>query len=136
MHKGWKGNISYDYLFLHTSKRHTKNNPVAINKAVRILTLRSVNKNMIEQPPNRTTREMAMALVAKDMHFRSCQSLIIGPKIRFDSSHRCHLSDDLAKHAAEISRKGVVGNSGKNTPITPRPKNMKPSDLYSDMLIT
>jgi hypothetical protein len=80
--------------------------------------------------------EMAIILVDKDMHFRSCQSLIIGPKIRFDSSHRCHLSDDLAKQAAETSRKGVVGNNGKNTPITPAPKNMKPSILYSDIQIT
>jgi hypothetical protein len=42
----------------------------------------------------------------------------------------------LAKQAAETSRKGVVGNNGKNTPITPAPKNMKPSILYSDIQIT
>ena len=72
---------------------------------------------------------MAHILVEIDMHFRSCQSLIIGPKIRFDSSHRCHFSDDLAKQAAETSKKGVVGSNGKNTPITPKPKNMKPSVL-------
>jgi hypothetical protein len=79
---------------------------------------------------------MAMTLVEKDMHFRSCQSEIIGPKIRFDSSHRCHFSEDLAKQPAATSKKGVVGSSGKNTPIRPIPKNMKPSDLYKDIYIT
>jgi hypothetical protein len=74
--------------------------------------------------------------VDKDMHLRSCQSVIMGPKIRFDNSHRCHFSDDLAKQAAETNRKGVVGSNGKNNPITAKPKNMKPSDLYSDILFT
>ena len=72
---------------------------------------------------------IANILVERAMHFLSCQSLIIGPQILFDSSHRCHLSDDLAKQAADTSKKGVVGSNGKNTPITPRPKNMKPIDL-------
>ena len=70
------------------------------------------------------------------MHFLSCQSVIMGPKILFDSSHRCHLSDDLAKQPADTSKKGVVGNSGKNTPIIPNPKKMKPSDLKSGILLS
>ena len=131
-----EGRSYYLYLFLHTSKRHTKNKPVAISKMQRILSLRSVNKNIIEQPPNRITRDMANTLVPKDMHFLSCQSLMRGPNILFDNNHRCHFSDDFAKQPADTSKKGVAGNNGKNTPITPRPKNINTSNLYSDMLIT
>jgi hypothetical protein len=46
------------------------------------------------------------------------------------------LSDDLAKQPADNSKKGVVGNKGKKIPITPKPKQMKPSDLYKDILMT
>jgi hypothetical protein len=58
-----------------------------------------------------------------------------GPNILFDNNHRCHFSDDFAKHPADTSKKGVVGNNGKNTPIRPSPKKIKPSNLYSDILI-
>ena len=66
------------------------------------------------------------------MHFFSCQFSIIGPNVLFDISHRCHLSEDLAKHPAATNRNGVVGSRGKNIPSTASPTKIKPNDLYKD----
>jgi hypothetical protein len=52
-----------------------------------------------------------------------------GPKNPFESSHRCHFSDDLAKQPAATSTNGVVGTNGKNTPMAARPTNRNPNDL-------
>lgn len=38
-----------------------------------------------------------------------------------------NLGDDFVKQNSEKSRKGVVGNIGRNTPINPRVKDRKPN---------
>ena len=39
-------------------------------------------------------------------------------------------SDPLAKKNAANNKKGVVGNTGRTTPIAPKPKNKKPNPMY------
>ena len=60
----------------------------------------------------------------------SSQSLIAGPNCLLFSSHRYHLSEDLAKQLAAKIKKGVVGKTGKTAPAAPRPTKNRPSPLY------
>ena len=89
----------------------------------------------IEYPPKINIEKKATIFVEKEIHFLSCQFLMIGPNVLFDNNHWCHLLDDLAKHPADNKRKGVVGNNGKNTPMPAIPRNIKPNNLYKNMMI-
>lgn len=55
------------------------------------------------------------------------QSIIAEPKYGKEVSQICSFSELLLKHRADKSINGVVGNTGKNAPITPRIKDKKPA---------
>lgn len=54
------------------------------------------------------------------------QSAMGGPNLGCSISQRCTFSDDLAKQKAASSRKGTVGNKGRNAPMAPRPTHSHP----------
>ncbi len=88
----------------------------------------------IDKPPTMSIEVMAISLTRQLIH-RCCSQLrIIGPNVSFSSIQRCHFSEDRAKHAVANNTKGVVGSSGKNTPITAIPRKTKPNNRNTFIL--
>ena len=57
------------------------------------------------------------------------QSSIAEPKYGKEVSQECIFSELLLKHKADRIIKGVVGNTGRNAPITPKTKEIRPINI-------
>ena len=86
-------------------------------------------KNTIEIPPTTAIIKRASVFTLRETHLRSSQSRNIGPNNSLRRSQPCIRGDDLAKQAAASITKGVVGNSGKTTPIQPSSRNNRPNAI-------
>lgn len=79
-----------------------------------------------EAPPIKNIELIAIFLTRRLIARCSCQSTIIGPKIRLLSSQLCRRVDDLEKQPAASKIKGVVGKPGKTTPSNANAKKNRP----------
>lgn len=59
----------------------------------------------------------------------------MGPNTLFVINCLYSRSDDLAKHAAATSKNGVVGSTGKTTPITAKATKIMPTTFKKNLLI-
>jgi len=78
------------------------------------------------------------AIKLVDSHFTrsgrlrcASQSRTMGPSSRLCTSQLCNRGDDLAKHPAASSTKGVVGSPGSNTPSTANARAKQPAATRS-----
>lgn len=72
------------------------------------------------------SNETEIIFARSGMALSSRKLRIYGPKYLCSSSQVYKRGEPLKNNAAESSRKGVVGSIGRNIPITPSTKDMKP----------
>ena len=84
----------------------------------------------IENPPITSIEAIAIALIFREIHRLVSQFLISGPSAAFSSNQACHFSEDLAKQAVATSRNGVVGSSGRKTPMAASARKRNPQNWY------
>ena len=83
-------------------------------------------KNRIEVPPMTTIMERASHFTLRETHLFFSQSSSKGPNNSLRKSQACIRGDDLAKQAAASITNGVVGKSGKTTPMPPSKRKNRP----------
>lgn len=75
--------------------------------------------------------DTASVFTLADTHLFFSQSRSMGPNTWLRKSQLCKRGDDLAKQAAASNTKGVVGNSGRATPMPPSNRNRRPSAIQA-----
>ncbi len=73
---------------------------------------------------------IAIALYRGAMAPVAFQSAIIGPNVAWSSSRFCSLGDPFPNANAARITNGVVGNTGKTTPIAPSPSDTQPASNH------
>ena len=88
-------------------------------------------KNRMEAPPIMTITKRASCFTFRRIHLFLSQSRSDGPNNSLFKSQPCIRGEDLAKQAAASNTNGVVGRSGRTTPILPRSRKKIPSVIQA-----
>lgn len=87
-----------------------------------------------DQHTDKTMVNNAMRFAFLGILLCCCQSIIKGPKVLFASNFFCIRGDDLAKQAAAIIKKTVVGSTGNIAPNIAKPTQNSPVTFNKSIL--